>query len=43
MFLYLKDSIEVNLVINRLKDKSGGVDNINVKTLKTIQVPIQKK
>ena len=36
MFLEPTDAFEINLIINNMKNKAGGVDSINTKTLKTL-------
>ena len=36
MFLEPNDVLEINTIINNMKNKAGGVDNINTKILKTL-------
>ena len=36
MFLEATDALEINTIINNMKNKAGGVDNINTKILKTL-------
>ena len=36
MFLEPTDALEINTIINNMKNKEGGVDNINTKILKTL-------
>ena len=36
MFLEPTDALEINTIINNMKNKAGGVDNINTKILKTL-------
>jgi len=40
MFLFPTDSFEIMKIINDMKEKSGSVDGLNVKTLKTISARI---
>ena len=37
IFIKLTDCIEVNNIINELKDKNGEVDKINLKTIKILK------
>ena len=34
--LQIKDALEINTIINNMKNKAGSVDNINTKILKTL-------
>ena len=36
MFLEITDALEINTIIHNMKNKAGGVDNINTKILKTL-------
>ena len=36
MFLEHTDALEINTIIRNMKNKAGGVDNINTKILKTL-------
>ena len=36
MFLEPTDALEINTIINNMKNKAGGIDNINTRILKTL-------